>query len=77
MGPAFAGYLLVYYGYEAGVVQLDRAIEGLRLMMSWIPSAIGLVSASLVMFYGINREVEQKMDSELSARKTAEGTLST
>ena len=77
LGPAWAGYLLGYYGYEANVAQSERTIEGLRLMMSLIPSGIGLVSAALVLLYGINRKLEEQIERELSERKAAEGTIET
>lgn len=73
LGPALAGYLLVFYGYQANVVQSERTIEGLRLMMSWIPSGIGLVGACLVLFYGIDRRLERQMSRELAERKLGGG----
>lgn len=72
LGPAFAGYLLVYYGYQPNVAQSPRAIEGLRLMMSWIPSGIGLLSAGIVLMYGIDRKLELRMGRELAERKSSE-----
>ena len=77
LGPAFAGYLLNYYGYVDNVAQTARTIEGLRMMMSFIPSGIGLVAAALVLTYGINLKMEKQMEKELSARKAAEGSLET
>ena len=76
LGPAFAAYLLDYYGYVDNVAQSAETIEGLRLMMSFIPSALGLVAAALVLMYSINLTLEQRIERELSERKRAEGTLS-
>jgi glycoside/pentoside/hexuronide:cation symporter, GPH family len=75
LGPALATYLLSYYGYVANVQQSPETIEGLRLMMSFIPSGIALVAAALVMTYGINRKLEITIENELTARKEAEGSL--
>lgn len=75
LGPAFAGYLLNYYGYVDNVAQSARTIEGLRLMMSLIPSGIALVAAALVMTYGINLKLERQIEKELAERKAAEGSL--
>ena len=69
VGPALASYLLVFYGYQANVEQSERTIEGLRLMMSWIPSGVGLLGAGLVLFYGIDRRLERQMSRELAERK--------
>ncbi len=77
LGPAFAGYLLVYYGYQPNVAQTPEAIQGLRLMMSVIPSALALGAAALVLTYGIDLKLERQIESELSARKQAEGSLDT
>ncbi|HSW38589.1 MAG TPA: MFS transporter, partial [Acidobacteriota bacterium] len=77
IGPGIAGHLLDHYGFVANVAQSAETINGLRLMMSFIPSAIGLGAAALVMLYGINLKMEKKMEAELSARKKAEGTLET
>lgn len=75
LGPALASYLLVFYGYQANVVQSERTVEGLRLMMSWIPSGLGLVGACLVLFYGIDRRLETRMGRELAERKTSGAML--
>ncbi|MDQ8196617.1 MFS transporter [Pelagicoccus enzymogenes] len=75
LGPAMAGYLLNYYGYVDNVAQSARTIEGLRLMMSLIPSALALVAAGLVFTYGINLKLERQIERELSERKAADGTV--
>lgn len=73
LGPAFASYLLVYFDYRANVAQSEHTIEGLRLMMSWIPSGLGLVGACLVLVYGIDRKLELQMGRELAERHAARG----
>lgn len=75
LGPAFAAYLLDHYGYVENVAQSTRTIEGLRLMMSLIPSGLGLFAAALVLTYGIDQALEMRIERELSERKRAEGTL--
>lgn len=68
IGPGIAGWLLGYYGFKANVAQSETTIEGLRLMMSFIPSAVAVVAAGLVFFYGITRKVEVEMEASLKAR---------
>ena len=75
LGPALATFLLSYFGYVANVEQSPETIQGLRLMMSVIPSAIGLGAAMLVMTYGINKKLEVQIEKELTDRKIAEGSL--
>lgn len=72
LGPALAGYLLVYYDYQPNVAQSPHTIEGLRLMMSWLPIGAGMASALLVLAYGINRELEVRMARELAARHASD-----
>jgi GPH family glycoside/pentoside/hexuronide:cation symporter len=74
LGPALAGYLLVYYDYQPNVSQAPHTIEGLRLMMSWIPSVLGAVSAALVFNYSIDRKLEDRMSIELATRHAAESS---
>jgi glycoside/pentoside/hexuronide:cation symporter, GPH family len=73
IGPGIAGHLLGYYGFAANVAQSPETIQGLRMMMSFIPSAIGLGAAALVLLYGIDLKMERKIESQLVARK-ATGT---
>lgn len=75
IGPALAAYLLEYYGYVDNVAQSAHTIEGLRLMMSLIPSGMGILAAALVLTYGINRSLERTIERELSERKRSEGSL--
>ncbi len=75
IGPAIAGHLLVYYGYVDNVIQSPETVQGLRMMISVIPSVMGLGAAFLVLLYGINHKMELQIEQELADRKTAEGTL--
>ena len=75
LGPALAAYSLSYYGYQDNVLQSERTIDGLRLMMSLYPAALAGVAALVVLSYGINRKMELQMEDELLARKEAEGTV--
>lgn len=75
VGPALAAYSLSYYGYQDNVLQSERTIAGLRLMMSFFPAALAAIAAVVVLTYGINRKMELKMEEELLARKEAEGTV--
>ncbi len=75
LGPALGAYLLTYYGYVANVEQSPETIQGLRMMMSIIPSAIGLFAAGLVLLYGIDSKLEKQIESELADRKSADGSI--
>ncbi len=75
VGPALAAYSLSYYGYQDNVLQSERTIEGLRLMMSFFPAGLAAIAALVVLTYGINRKMELRMEDELLSRKEAEGTV--
>ena len=75
LGPSIATWLLSYYGYVANIEQSPATIEGLRAMMSWIPSVIAIAAAAIVMSYGINRKLEIRIENELTDRKSADGSL--
>jgi len=73
--PAKVISLREKFGYGANVQQSERTIEGLRMMMSWIPSGIAIVAATLVLTYGITRTLEKQIEEELAERKKSEGSL--
>ncbi len=69
IGPAFAGYLLTYYGFVANIEQSPETIQGLRYMISIIPSGIALLASIIVLTYGIDGRLEKQMERELSKRR--------
>ncbi len=50
LGGAVAGMLLAYFGYQANAVQTPQTIEGLKLIMSWIP-AVGKVGVVAILWF--------------------------
>lgn len=74
-GSAVAGWFLAWYGYEANVVQSAATAAGIKQLMSFVPSAIGLLSAASALLYGITPALALTMEAELGQRKASEGTL--
>lgn len=72
VGGFLSGHFLAWYGYEANVEQAPDAIEGIKLLMSFIPSGIGILSAAMVLLYGINATLSKQIETELAARKVLE-----
>lgn len=69
-GGAISGWILAGHGYVPNVEQSARALDGIRLTVSWYPAAtftLGL--ACLFFFYKIDRETELLITDELAARR--------
>jgi GPH family glycoside/pentoside/hexuronide:cation symporter len=62
VGGAMAGYLLALYGFKANIEQAPDTLNGIRLLMSFIPAAVGIVTAAMVYFYKIDRKMEMEIE---------------
>jgi Na+/melibiose symporter-like transporter len=70
IGGAMVSGLLGIFGYDEALnVQPDSAINGIRLLVSVVPSIPFLIGASLLFFYPINKKVEVQLETELSERR--------
>lgn len=72
IGGLIAGQFLTAYGYVANAEQAPDSIEGIKLLMSLVPSGIGILSALAVLLYGIDTKLALRIETELSERKKAE-----
>ncbi|MGC8824746.1 MAG: MFS transporter [Bacteroidales bacterium] len=71
IGSAITGWLLAYFGFQANVLQNAHAQEGIRLLISYIPT-IGLLLAGFTMlFYQLNEKTLAQMTAELAQRRNA------
>ena len=74
-GGAFGGaavmWLLAAFGYDttAGAVQTPEAINGLKLLMSWIPAAVAALAVVIVFFYPLTREKMEGIQAELEVKR--------
>ena len=73
-GSAIGGWFLAWYGYEANVAQAPDTIEGIKQLMSFMPSLIGVLSAGATLLYGIDAKLVRRMEIELKERRSAEST---
>jgi Na+/melibiose symporter-like transporter len=69
IGGALAGYLLSQYGYVSNITQSQGAIRGIRLTVSIYPAIAIIFCVILLFIYGINKNVEDKMQDELADRR--------
>jgi glycoside/pentoside/hexuronide:cation symporter, GPH family len=72
VGGMLGGALLAAFGYQANVNQTPETLDGLKLMMSWIP-AIGAVLATVAMLvYPLSEKRMQEIVSDLEIRRKKE-----
>jgi Na+/melibiose symporter-like transporter len=69
IGGAMSGWLLKYYGYVANVAQSERALDGIRYMMSVFPATAFFIAVGLLLFYQIDKRMEPEMQSALADRR--------
>ncbi len=72
IGGAVLGFLLSGFGYASGsgAIQSDTAVHGIILSSSLIPAAFFLVGVVALFFYPISKEYNEKMQAELSERRS-------
>ena len=72
VGGMLAGALLSAFGYEANAEQTPETLDGLKMMMSWIP-AIGAVLATVAMIvYPLSEKRMEEIVADLEERRKNE-----
>jgi len=71
IGAAVSLGLMASVGFKANVDQTRDTLHGLRMLMSLIPAAVGVVSILIVAFYPLNEGRMSQIESELKARRAA------
>jgi GPH family glycoside/pentoside/hexuronide:cation symporter len=73
VGGVIVGYMLDAAGFIPNVKQSDNVLHGLVLLMSVIPTAIGVVALVLFCFYPLNEKKMKEIEMTLKARRLSEG----
>ncbi len=70
-GSALILWLLAAYGYDTGsdAVQQVEALDGLRMLMSWIPAAGCALAALIVLLYPLGEKRLEEISSLLAERR--------
>ena len=70
-GTSAVLWLLAGFGFNTakGAVQTTEAIEGLRLLISWIPAGIAALSALFISIYPLTTKRMAKITEELKERR--------
>jgi Na+/melibiose symporter-like transporter len=73
-GGGFAGALILIvlaaYGYDGmDETTIAGSLDGMKALMSWIPSAFAFLGAAIMLFYPLNDARMAQIESELAARR--------
>ncbi len=72
LGGALTGWLLTLFGYDqAAAVQSSSAIDGVRLMMSWIPAIGCAISVVVLLFYPLSEKRMERITAELNEKRAS------
>lgn len=69
LGGGVAGWLLALFGFIANTPQSPETLNGIRLMMSFIPAVGSMIAAIAAIFYELDEKTMARIESDLLARK--------
>jgi GPH family glycoside/pentoside/hexuronide:cation symporter len=73
IGAGIAGWLLTEFNYVADAVQTERALTGIKLLVSVIPGVLYMSCALFMIFYNIDSRTTDQMKMDLETRRGREG----
>ena len=68
LGGGLLGWLLAYFGFIANVPQTPETLNGIILMMSFIPAIGSMIAAIAAFFYPLDDTTMQKIEKDLAER---------
>jgi GPH family glycoside/pentoside/hexuronide:cation symporter len=74
IGGAVTGYILAGFGYQAGMVQTEEALRGVRLLVSFIPAVGSVLAMLLPLFYSLDDKRMKQIESDLQSRRAQTAT---
>jgi len=72
LGGGLAGWLLALFGFVANQQQTPDTMNGIRMMMSFIPAIATIIATVAAIFYELDDKTMQKIEQELKERKQDE-----
>jgi Na+/melibiose symporter-like transporter len=69
LGGAIAGWLLSGYGYQAGAVQTEKALLGIRMTASIYPAIFLVIVVVCLLCYKISKKMNIQIQDELAERR--------
>ncbi len=72
IGGAGTGWLLAYFGYMPNVQQSPETVNGIKLMMSFIPTVGALIAIAALFFYDLDETKVKQIGLDLEVRRAQE-----
>ncbi|MGQ1890338.1 MFS transporter [Thermophagus sp. OGC60D27] len=73
LAAAIIGFVLSSFHYDGmDAVAIQKAVPGIVMLMSWIPTIIALIGAGLMSFYPLNQQKMDTITMELNQRRLME-----
>lgn len=72
LGGGLAGWLLALFGFIANQDQSPETLNGIRLMMSFIPAIATVIATVAAIFYELDDKTMKKIELDLLARRESE-----
>jgi glycoside/pentoside/hexuronide:cation symporter, GPH family len=69
LAAAVMGWLFTVLGYKANVAQSVQSINGILMLMSFIPAAFAFLAAAIMLFYRLDNTQMARIQVELAQRK--------
>lgn len=73
LGGTFVGWILGFYGFEAGVAQPAETMTGIRLIMSIYPALFGIIGGAIMLYYPLTDKMMVTIEEDLTARHATSG----
>ncbi|NMB83218.1 MAG: MFS transporter [Ignavibacteria bacterium] len=74
LGGAIVGWSLALFGFVANQDQSPETLNGIIMLMSFIPAVFGFIGGGLMLFYPLTNKMMVKIEEDLIARR-AEQTV--
>ncbi|MEJ2195566.1 MAG: MFS transporter, partial [Ignavibacteriaceae bacterium] len=66
IGGAITGWVLAYYGFVANQTQTSDSLTGILVLMGIFTAVIGVVGATLIIFYPLNNKMMINIENDLT-----------
>ena len=69
IGGGLAGWLLALYGFQAGVLQSEQTLNGLRILFSILPGLFAVANGVVLIWYSLSDAEVAQIEAELAERR--------
>jgi len=68
LGGGLSGWLLAYYGFIANIDQSPETLQGIRMMMSFLPAIGSIIAVVAALFYPLDDATMRNIEEDLKNR---------